>query len=337
MIQKLSHENIRLFLGVRGFACLCVILFHLTDPPTIKNYPFLGLISFLRSPPFIEYGYRWVHMFFVLSGFVFTLGYLSGNPFSYLKNRFLRIFPLHWLILILYCLHISIDLNRFSGESLVHQIFLTQSWFPRYGLTWNYPAWTLSSEWFLYIVFSLIVFLKKKEFINKKILLYFLITSITYLNFFPLNNIGIFRVYLIDEDLKAFFIGVALALLLDYKWFQKIISNKFIFWLSCFLIYFLFKILWFETLTFAFGLLIVAVFGNFGWIQKTITSKILDSIGLISFSLYMWHIYILEKLTPYLEGVMPISKVTIYFLVLLIVGYLSYWLFEKILYQKFKS
>jgi peptidoglycan/LPS O-acetylase OafA/YrhL len=336
MTHDLSKEKLSLFLGLRGFACLCVIFFHLTDPTTIKNYPYLSLISFLRSPPFIEYGHRWVHMFFVLSGFVLTLGYLSGNPLNYLKNRFLRIFPLHWLIVILYYLHFRIDLNRFGDESLVHQILLTQSWFNKYVHTWNYPAWTLSSEWFLYIVFCFIIFLKKKEFINKNKLLFFLITSITYLSFFPLKNIGIFRAYLIDEDLKAFFIGVSLALLLDYKWFQKIISNKFIFWLSCFLIYFLFKILWFETLTFAFGLLIVAIFGNFEWIQKTIISKMLGGIGLISFSLYMWHIYVLEKLTSFLVGMMPFSKITIYFLVLVMVGYLSYFLFEKIIYQKLK-
>jgi peptidoglycan/LPS O-acetylase OafA/YrhL len=337
MIQKLSQEKLSLFLGLRGFACLCVIFFHLTDPTTIKNYPFLDLISFLRSPVFIEYGHRWVHMFFVLSGFVLTLGYLSSSPMNYLKNRFLRIFPLHWLIVILYYLHFRIDLNRFGDESLVHQIFLTQSWFHKYVLTWNYPAWTLSSEWFLYLVFSLIIFLNKKGFINKNKLLYFLITSITFLSFLPLKNIGIFRAYLIDEDLKAFFIGVALALLMDYKWFQKIINNKFIFWLSCCLIYLFFQTLWFETLTFSFGLLIVAIYGNFEWIEKAIISKILGFIGLISFSLYMWHIYVLEKLTPYLEGMMSLSKVIIYFLVLFMAGYSSYLLFEKIIYQKLKS
>ena len=81
----------------RGLAALWVFLFH------VKGYfressEFLYLIS--------EYGHFGVPMFFVISGFVITYSAESTlknaqSPFSFLKKRFLRIYPVFWASIIL--------------------------------------------------------------------------------------------------------------------------------------------------------------------------------------------------------------------------------------------
>lgn len=77
----------------RGIAALWVFFFHL------KSY-------FKESSQWIyniaEYGHFGVPMFFVISGFVITYSAESTlkankSPLSFLKKRFLRIYPVFWV------------------------------------------------------------------------------------------------------------------------------------------------------------------------------------------------------------------------------------------------
>ena len=74
--------------------------------------------------------YEAVQVFFIISGFYISLilneKYIDGNGgyFLYLSNRFLRIFPLYWLLMLLYILvRIQFDglanfLKSFPGSEL---------------------------------------------------------------------------------------------------------------------------------------------------------------------------------------------------------------------------
>lgn len=112
-------------------------------------------------------GYIGVSFFFILSGFVLGYSYhdkiLGGHiKFSqFWLARFARIYPLHLLTLL-----IAIPLS-FQGDStiwinrLVLNIFLIQSFVPSSDIYFyfNSVSWSISDEWFFYVVFPFLVFL----------------------------------------------------------------------------------------------------------------------------------------------------------------------------------
>lgn len=126
----------------RGIAALWVFLFHM------KGYfkessEFMYLIS--------EYGYFGVPMFFVISGFVITYSAESTlkyslSPFSFLKKRFLRIYPVFWISIIL------ILLLPYLIESI--SMLKSGSYVAPYNLLSHYTL----SEWFNFVALSKVFF-----------------------------------------------------------------------------------------------------------------------------------------------------------------------------------
>ncbi len=112
-------------------------------------------------------GYLGVEFFFVLGGFVMTLGYkdrVLGSEFSYkgfIFRRIAKYYPLHWL-----CLAAILTLMLLTGEfgknkvgPLVLNAALMQSWVPIKSVyfSFNAPSWYLSSMLFLVAVFPLLL------------------------------------------------------------------------------------------------------------------------------------------------------------------------------------
>ena len=327
--MKISPKSysLKAFFGIRGFACLSVILFHLSDPPTIENYPFLSTLSFLRDLAFIKHGHRWVILFFVLSGFVLTQKYVLGSEANYLRNRIIRIFPLHWFLIILFYFKRNTDLKRFNDDSFFHQIFLIQSWFTDYRFTWNYPAWTLSSEWFLYLFFFVILALLKKNILKHKSLLSILLICICLLSFTSFH-VGNFNVY-IRDDLRDFLLGCCVALIIKNEFVVNVFSSKLFFFISLFITYLLFHFQIFQLLSLSFVLMIGSIFYNQEWIRKLLVSKFLGLIGMVSFSMYMIHIYLIEILGNVLMPFNPLLSTGAYFLALLVLGIFTFEIFEN--------
>ena len=86
---------------LRGIAALLVVIFH----SNLMAVPFVppGYTSFVSG------GWLWVDFFFVLSGFI--ISYVYGDSFKdslttdsywkYIKARFARIYPIHFVTMIL--------------------------------------------------------------------------------------------------------------------------------------------------------------------------------------------------------------------------------------------
>jgi len=47
--------------------------------------------------------------------------------------------------------------ERFSKKNFLKHLFLISSWSWNADLTWNFPAWSISSEWFVYLLFPFII------------------------------------------------------------------------------------------------------------------------------------------------------------------------------------
>lgn len=149
----------------RGLSACLVALFHL------QAYSHLYEISLLR------HSYLFVDFFFVLSGFVITANYraklLSGFSFwHFMLLRFGRLYPLHFATLVAF---IGLELaryrfqgllggeigNKFAGPNSVFAIITNVLFIQSLGvhnmLTWNMPSWSVSTEFYTYVIFALVL------------------------------------------------------------------------------------------------------------------------------------------------------------------------------------
>ncbi|WP_210515879.1 acyltransferase family protein [Hymenobacter terricola] len=143
--------------GLRGLAALIVILSHIIsntynlDP----HYPLTGIWQY--SPP----GHISVLVFFILSGYV--IGLSNSKPITtniarrvYLKKRFVRLYPLYLVSILLSVALAAIFHQYFSFKTIgLHLIFGQVLFTP--VLSNNDPLWSLSYEvvyYLLYLVLS---------------------------------------------------------------------------------------------------------------------------------------------------------------------------------------
>lgn len=146
--------------GVRGIAALMVLFYHIRGGMTGFAPP--QVISVLGQ------GYLAVDLFFVLSGFVLWWNYgaqfraqgARGAP-HFIMRRFARIFPLHVAILsamALFALALLVSGRdpgaHYSFVQLPAHYLLVQNWGFGDRLTWNDPAWSISTEWAAYLLLA---------------------------------------------------------------------------------------------------------------------------------------------------------------------------------------
>lgn len=154
--------------SLRGIFAVFVSLYHLN----IRNH---------ISSQFINNSWIFVDFFFVLSGFVISLNYLDRiirlkDILDFQIRRFLRLYPLHFLMTILFLFmefvkytltslfNLTFTAEAFSINSfgaLVSNLFLLQGFTDSF-LSYNYPSWTISIEFFTYAFFAITVFLSKR-------------------------------------------------------------------------------------------------------------------------------------------------------------------------------
>lgn len=151
----------------RGIAAVSVVIYHLSIVGAISEWDF-----FRHSALFVPF-------FFVLSGFVIAYVYDKAifNFKHFMIARSFRILPLYYVMLLAflaleclkYVLYYKLGIFNnapFSKQNGIDQILpnflLLQSWLPwTYPLSFNYPSWSLSVEWYLYIGFGLLMFAPK--------------------------------------------------------------------------------------------------------------------------------------------------------------------------------
>ncbi len=140
--------------GVRGVAACIVAVFHMNYWFYTGNWnadgPGIVLATVFRA------GYLGVDLFFALSGYVIASAYLEAfrhpSPGAYahfLIRRFARIWPLHVATLLLY---VGAPACRAPGD-LAGNLLMVQAWGIIGHITCNEPSWSISGEWFAYLAF----------------------------------------------------------------------------------------------------------------------------------------------------------------------------------------
>lgn len=124
------------------------------------------------TPVIATKGYLGVELFFVLSGFILSHVYLAAageKRFGYgafLWARLARVYPLHLFTLLgvgalavaAGLAGIAVDASLLSWDSLPANLLLVHAWgfAPESG--WNHPSWSISAEWFAYLLFPAFAF-----------------------------------------------------------------------------------------------------------------------------------------------------------------------------------
>jgi len=167
----MNIPNIVPLTSVRGLAAWWVVLYHFKD--------YLPMSFGATVQVVISRGSLAVDLFFVLSGFVITLNYspLFIAPSWPALRRFAlarvgRLYPLHLLMSLCFVLNVigicffsrSADLGtRYPLSGFLMSLALVQNWGFTSELTWNIPAWSISTEWAAYGVFPLMAFLIQRH------------------------------------------------------------------------------------------------------------------------------------------------------------------------------
>ncbi len=159
---RVSQAEIRALTGIRGLAAWWVVLLHLEDQ-LVACMP-----AWKAFAPWYHAGHLGVDVFFVLSGFI--LMHVHGSDFGsgtswgrFVWLRFARIYPAHLAsTLVLVAMAVAAGLRgiRMEGDyrwsSLPWILGLLEVW-PGVAAwigdaTWNYPSWSVSAEWFAYLL-----------------------------------------------------------------------------------------------------------------------------------------------------------------------------------------
>ncbi len=153
---------------LRGIAALLVVIFH----SNLMLAPFVDP----AQTKFVQNGWLWVDFFFVLSGFVLSHAYGPGfqervswaSYKKYLLARFARVYPLHFLtlwaavavVLVIRSMAQGLDpffQTIFNPKAIPACLLLIQSLHLYDTAPLNTPSWSLSTEWWVYVLFPLLV------------------------------------------------------------------------------------------------------------------------------------------------------------------------------------
>lgn len=143
--------------GLRGLAaCGVAFLYH----PLLEVVP--SVMDRAPSPVLWlrQWGWTFVDLFFLISGYIFAHVYLSrgdlgrGQAGDFAVARLARLYPLHLLTLLLSAVMFAGADDNTWPAFLAH-LFLMQAFVGNVSHTFNGPSWSISVEIVCYVVFVL--------------------------------------------------------------------------------------------------------------------------------------------------------------------------------------
>lgn len=155
----------------RGICAIFVVIFHFI----------CAMPSSFETSAFVRNSYLFVDFFFVLSGFVLCHSYrgkISGmrDVGRFAVRRFGRVWPLHAVVLGAFVAAIVVigryphpdDLtltwssNTYAVDALLPSLLLLNA-IKLQGSVWNGPAWSIGAEFYIYLLFALVLVLAPRR------------------------------------------------------------------------------------------------------------------------------------------------------------------------------
>lgn len=289
----------------RGICAICVVLFHMTIINGISTLPF-----FKGSNVFVEF-------FFVLSGFVLTYGFAYKQDLNfkkYITARFFRIYPLHVFTL---AAMIILEFGKFIAEKhgvnfqihsftitkdvseILPNLLLVQAWTHlTQNDSFNGPAWSISIEFYTYILFFFTLMLSWKY----RLISWFIISALAFL---LIINDTPYIPSTVARGLSCFFLGA-----LSYVFIRRVqnqltskkLNSAFIF-LEIAIPILIYTLITSSLahkniiLSILFAICISTFSFQRGLISKILATTPFTFTGKLSYSIYMTHAAILLVIT----------------------------------------
>lgn len=353
MEQKIDVIN-----GLRGWAIVAVIYHHLCYGLTGPGWHAIQLAGFSFSPfTALANGWLGVNLFFMLSGFVLFLPYLTtqrafsdkNGIFTFYRRRALRLLPLYYIstLLVIALSPLAFgqgDMLQFT-QDFVYMMSITFNFskdlfLPKY----NIVLWSLGIEIWFSLLFPFIVLLSYYIGIVK-LLIYTLLFSLAvrlmgdYYVVFTIDNpflnplkdsvlgrlddfvVGMFVAYLLAQGrckaletkaIKLFVLGI-MGLLLACTVLDNILLGN----LPRSLMPFTNNIIHIGLFLIIIGLLSMP---TRQWIKWPFTNYALQLLGMMCYSLYIWH----GIVAVFLQHDYSIARLSGYFVLLLGLTLFSY-------------
>ena len=338
--------------SLRGFAAIYVVFYHLFAS---------GLILFGINFTFLfKFGQEAVLLFFILSGFVITFSFEKAKDKSFKLFFFKRFFRIFIPLIIVYITNyllvsydskkfIDIDFkNLFQNLLMLQDISVSKPNVICDSFLNNLPLWSLSYEWWFYLLFF-IFYVNFKKNISQKVYLICVIATITYLLYpnFINREIMYLSIWWLGGDIARLYSNnvvinfknlriplITLTLITSILFINIIVQNKLIFEnLSGLFCYHP----WLEFRHFLSTLIIISValiWKKINWFGFDQTIGYFKILAPISFMIYISHYFMIinaSYLNPYISDVLV--RNIFYFGICFFFSFLV----EKIIYVKLNS
>lgn len=153
LVKPARKPSLPALTGIRTLLAFNIVLFHFTPP-------YLGPFR-----PFVEHGFVFVNVFFLISGFILSYNYFDRGAGLVKRDfwmaRFSRLYPVYLLVLLISLPMLELEWHvRSSSEfwqGLLMTPLLLQGWSPSLATFWNTVAWTLSCEMAFYFAFPWLI------------------------------------------------------------------------------------------------------------------------------------------------------------------------------------
>ncbi len=166
---KAKKERLPALSGLRILAALNIVFFHFSNPKWFGPFA-----------PIVANGYTSVSFFLMMSGFILAYNYEERARAGKLKAknfwiaRFSRLYPVYMLALLV-SLGMLVDEwhARTHGQfalGLVLTPLMLQGWSPSLSTFWNTPAWTMCTEAFFYLIFPVVILLRRPQRLSRLLL-----------------------------------------------------------------------------------------------------------------------------------------------------------------------
>jgi peptidoglycan/LPS O-acetylase OafA/YrhL len=160
-----TQQRLDALTGLRIVAALWVLAHHLSAD-VLPRLPFLAVFD-----PIISRGGLGVDLFFILSGFILSYNYVSSlgkgwhgrRSIRFLQLRLARVYPVHLVTSLsavaMFFVASALDIPYQEQAdntplSFIANLLLVQTWFGQ-PYSWNGVAWSVSAEWFAYLLFPI--------------------------------------------------------------------------------------------------------------------------------------------------------------------------------------
>jgi peptidoglycan/LPS O-acetylase OafA/YrhL len=295
--------------GLRGVAILGVVLIHV-------GHMFIGSLPHAIQN-FTDYGFRSVQLFFIVSSLTLTMS-LFGKDYSirgYAIKRYFRIAPMFYLAIIGYIYLYGTapgpaHQDGLSLRDIVLTIFLMHSLTPTSINSVVPGAWSVGSEILFYFLLPFLLSVATN--LRRSIIL--LVASVIFsfiarfvlerllAPYFEPETLGLFIHFGFFQNLPAFLCGIVLFHIMNLPKTERVLSKP----KAVLLLAFAFLCLTAAGLIggSAQHILVGDVFLSLLLIgaglsqSRVIDNPILKHIGVVSFSIYLWHFLIIDILQP---------------------------------------